>query len=389
MAAHGAVTGRWHRTAGASYRLLSDVDGRIAHACLALPTYQSETVPRLLECVGGVVRALGPDVRCSILHHAGDEHLLEGLATRQQLDLIPWSGPRTIRIGAGGYQVENGVLRLGSLPWSDFTPWVQDCFLVALRSGTPQLLASPHVSRPGGGADEDVAGTVAGHLGWASEMLAVPFEAANVLVDQRHVVLGRAVGRELPSRTAAATLRRLFAPDPSGPSVLRMPPRSAQPRGHQDMYLALAGAHPASGRPMALVGSRRLAARILGRRHAPDAADAGLERVSRAMEARGYDVTRLPCTTVRLSPTWKHSEITYTNALVEVWPLPGPGGLARRVTIARFGTDGGPEAAALDAAATEIWRALGFAVRFAEGPFTWLGIFEGSVRCLTKVLARR
>lgn len=376
--------GRWRRA-----RLLSDVDGRIAHACLALPTYQSETVPRLLECVGGVVDALGSGVRCSILHHAGDEHQLEVLATRQQVDLIPWYGPRTIRIGTGGYRIRGGVLRLGSLPWSDFTPWVQDCFLVALRSGTPRLLATPRVSRPGGGADEDVAGTVAGHLGWASEMLAVPFEAANVLVDQRHVVLGRVVGRQLPSRTAAATLRRLFAPDPSGPSVLRMPPRSAQPRGHQDMYLALAGAHPASGRPMALVGSRRLAARILGRRHASDAADAGLERVARAMEARGYDVTRLPCTTVRLSPKWKHSEITYTNALVEVWPLPGPGGLARRVTIARFGTDGGPEAAALDSAATEIWRALGFAVRFAEGPFTWLGIFEGSVRCLTKVLARR
>jgi hypothetical protein len=374
-------TGRGGR---ASPRLLSDVWGRVTHVCLALPTYQAETLRPLLACVAGVTRALGPAVRCSVLCHAGDEPLLAGLVPARRLDLVPWGRSRTIQIAASGYRIEDGVLRLGRLPWGDFTPWVQDSFLVASRDGAPCLLASPAVARPGGGADEDVPHVLARHLGWRAETFPVPFEAANVLVDQRRVVLGAAVGRTLPPRSAAVTLRRLFAP---AGALLRVPPRSAQPASHQDMYLTLAGPGPGRGRAVALVGSTPLAARVLGRRHEPTAESRGLERVARAMEAAGYEVIRLPYARTPLLPFRQQSVVTYNNALVEVWPRRG-GRLGRRVTLPRFGTDGGPAIVELDHAAAEVWRGLGFRVRFADGPFTWLGLFEGSVRCLTKVLAR-
>ncbi len=67
------------RPRGSARTLLSDVEGRITHVALAFPTYQTEGVPRLRDCLSGVLTALGPRVRRSVLHHAGDEELLRTL----------------------------------------------------------------------------------------------------------------------------------------------------------------------------------------------------------------------------------------------------------------------------------------------------------------------
>jgi hypothetical protein len=372
---------------GSRRTLLSDVEGRITHVALAFPTYQTAGVPRLRECLAGVLTALGPDVRRSVLHHAGDEALIRTLPHPDQLDPVVWNRPRTVQIPAGSYHIEDGVLRIGRLPWSDFTPWVQDCFLVAQDAGGPRLLASPSVVRPGGGADTDVTPIVARHLGWPCDPSPVVFEAANVLVDAGAVVVARDTGAELPSRTVASTLRRAFAPGRGARRLLRLPPRGRQPFAHQDMYVALAGPHGRTGQPVAVVASMRLAARITGGRAGADRSERSLDRVARTLEAAGYHVARAPRATIRLERDWPESIVTYTNALVEGW-RDVDGRPRRRVTFARFGSDGGPAAVDLDEAAAEIWASLGFAVRLADGPFTWLGIFNGSVRCLTKVLAR-
>jgi hypothetical protein len=322
-----------------------------------------------------------------VLHHAGDRDLLRSLPHPGQLDPIVWSRPRTVQIPAGGYQIENGVLRLGRLPWSDFTPWVQDCFLVTHGADGPRLLASPSVVRPGGGADTDVTPIVAGHLGWPCDPSPVVFEAANVLVDAGTVVVARETGVELPPRSATSVLRRALTPSPGAPRLLRAPTRGRQPFPHQDMYLALAGPHHVTGQSTAVVASTRLAARITGSPPGAVRKEQALDRVAHTLEAAGYHVVRAPRATVRLERGWPESVITYTNALVEVWPGTAAR-LRRQVTFARFGTDGGAAVAELDHAAADVWASLGFTVRFADGPFTWLGIFNGSVRCLTKVLAR-
>ncbi|MDH3496488.1 MAG: hypothetical protein OER21_06990 [Gemmatimonadota bacterium] len=358
-------------------RLLSDVAGRITHVLMALPAHEPRIVPRLLDCMAAVRAALGPGVRCTMLHHAEHAALVSERLGTANLDLLPWTKPATLRF-RGGVRLEGKTLKLGSVPWGDFTLWVQDPFLVAQNDEAVCLLASPIVERPDGGLDEDIPPLVAAHLGWGCRPLRQPLDGANVLVDDAHAVVGGDAGAE-HDRVAAL---------PSGNECppLVIPSRGGQPLSHQDLYLTLAGPHSTSGRPTALVGSQALAARVAGEPFEARERDERLDRVATDLADAGYHVERLPLTRERADPRWKPGWIGYNNVLVETW-RDGPT-LRRRVTVPRYGTDGGPHLAALDAAAADIWTGLGFEVRPVEAPFTWLAVFDGGIRCMTKVLAR-
>ncbi len=184
-----------------------------------------------------------------------------------------------------------------------------------------------------------------------------------LLVDERHVVLGRSVGTGPPARTAARTLRRLFAP-PGGraaPALLRVPARSRQPSSHQDLYLTLA-AQPGGrqSRPRARGpddGGRGLRGRAPALRH--DAAARGAQGQRDHVQQRNGRGA---------AGGGRADRAARDSRAVRYGRRGGHGGVGRR---RRCGV-----------------AQLGFDVCFAEGPFTWLGIFEGSVHCLTKVLTR-
>jgi hypothetical protein len=358
------------------YRLLSDAGGRISHVLMALPAHQPEVVPRLLECQVGLLAALGPGARCTMVHHPEHAGLIASGTARPDLDLLAWTAPATLRFSRATF--EGTTLRLGSVPWGDFTVWVQDPFLVGRAAGgSPTLLASPAVERPDGGLDEDLAPLVAAHLGWPCVPLPLPLDGANVLVCGDSVVLG---GNALTDPPGLDRLRSQV----DARELIAIPSQSPQPLGHQDLYLALA--QPTAGTRVALVGSRTLAARVLNQPADRSDRDDRLDVVAGELEAAGYRVHRLPLAQVRPDPRWKPGWVSYANALVESWDDRGTPG--RRVILARYGTDGGPALADLDLAAAEIWAGLGYQVAWAEGPFTWLSVFEGGVRCLTKVLDR-
>ena len=111
-----------------------------------------------------------------------------------------------------------------------------------------------------------------------------------------------------------------------------------------------------------------------------------LDEVARSLEAYGYRVVRMPL--LFGGPDVDQSVpgdnrplqagypmLTYNNVL-----LAEDAG-AKRVYLPRYGW------APMDAAATQVWEALGFATRAIDG-FTISAMYGGALRCSVKVLAR-
>jgi hypothetical protein len=370
---------------------LSDVEGRIAHVFLALPAYSEEAVPRFLGCIRAVLTALGPEVRYTVLHHPPyAEDLLRTAAAAGvgPLDLVPWTDGWVWRLDGERAHLEDGILRIAGVPWPDFTGWVQDGFLVATASGAePRICASPTVSRRHGGLDGDVPRLLAEHLGWECERLPAELQAGNVLVDRRHVVVGADAVGPVPQPRRADLLERLGARTGQADGLLVTFPGTPQPVFHQDLYLTLAGDDPTTGQPLAVVGSVRQARRLLGEPMDKRDPDTALDAIARRFAELGYGVVRVP-----LLPRYFEEDdtewVSYNNCLVEVYAQPG-GGVFRRVILPSYGVEGGAGFAAMDATVGRVWRGLGFEVVFARGEFLWLSEYFGSLRCMTKVLARR
>ena len=358
---------------------LSDVSGRIAHIFFALPSYDPSFIAPTLSCVRGIRDALGPNVHCTILRRPNEAALVDdALAAFGPLDAVGWEEGFVLRLGDMGASVDGGTLRITRMSLPDFTNWVQDAFLVAATPvGGTQVWASPHVRRRFGGWDDEVPKRLAKHMGWTCETLPCAIEAGNVLVDHRAVV----VGGDVPAGATPAAwdaLRNALGYRQVIASRVGKP----QPLFHLDLYLALAGPDPASGRPLALVGSARLARETLGQPADDTSLDEGLDAVAEELSAHGYVVERLPVLPFRGDLAPDGAWYSYANCLVEVFDD------VRRVVAPAFGSGTGDELDTLDAAAEHIWSGLGFDVSFARGEFAYLAQLGGSVRCMTKVLAR-
>ena len=166
--------------------LLSDVTGRITHALLALPARDPEAVPPIMECHAAVCEALGNGTRYTVIVHAEHEEAVRAAGRGFRMETLVWHPSRVLKVKVTRPRMEGGTLRLGTIPgWDDFTPWVQDTFLVRHDSDGPMLLASPEIRRPEGSHDSDVAPFLAQALGWRIEMLPLGLEASNVLTDGR------------------------------------------------------------------------------------------------------------------------------------------------------------------------------------------------------------
>ena len=361
--------------------LLSDVTGQITHALLALPASDAEAVPHLMECHAAVCEALGTGTRYTVIVHAEHEEAVRAAGRGFRIETLVWQPSRVLNVKVTRPRMEGRTLRLGTIPgWVDFTPWVQDTFLVRYDSGGPMLLASPEIRRPEGSHDSDVAPFLGRALGWRVEMLPLGLEASNVLTDGRCVI----VGADVVTAKPRASRRDLFAALRGDERVVTTPRGMVQPLPHEDLYITLAGNGPEG--PLALVGSQRVAAAVRGRSFKSDEIEIALDAVARDMERLGYTVRRLPLEAHTADHVPFRGWSSHNNALVEC--VEAVGKVGNRVILPAFGTDGGSPLRELDAAAADVWSGAGFEVQFAEGPFHWLAKRQGSLRCLTKVLDR-
>jgi hypothetical protein len=371
---------------------LSDVFGRIRHIFFALPAYQVDFVDTILSCMRGIRAALGPDVRCTVLHHPPQQEAIEdALKDSGELDLIPWRHGFVLRLRDTHTDFQGGTLRVSSMALPDFTNWVQDAFLVAVdAAGNRQVAASPKVLRHFGGWDDEVPRQLAAHLGWPCTVLPVAVEAGNILVDAQSVLIGSDVARE----TAEPEWKSLQAELASGGRVVQVcVPNARQPIFHLDLYVTIAGPHRDHGRPVALVGSVQRASALVGdleteeNLEAGESLDAGLDAVADHLGTLGYAVERLPLLPFSNTFLTIAAHYTYNNCLVEVWRAPD-GSIQRRVTLPAYATKTNDALTPLDEDAASVWEGLGFTVTFARGEFARVSELFGSLRCMTKVLER-
>lgn len=362
--------------------LLSDVAGRIRRVAFALPGEAPDVVAPLRDCMAAVLDALGPGTEALVVHHPEQTAIVRALGAGRGVVPVLWDRPRTLRL-EGVRLGDDGVLRIGTPPIADYTPWIQDTFLVRAAADGPRLLASPRVARPDGGLDADLPAMIATQLDWPLATLPAALVGANVLVDGNAVLIGRNALADAGD-ARGALLDQLGGADHR---TLILPGRGRQPVDHLDLVVALAGRSGPDAVPTAIVGSPALAVRITGQDpDVPPACAAGLDRLARELERSGYRVARIPVLRRRARPEWKAGWLSWTNVLPARWTEAA--GERRRVVLPAYGTDGGPLLEDLDAAAAETWRALGFEISAAEGPFTWMSVFDAGVRCLTKVLER-
>lgn len=306
------------------------------------------------------------------------------------------------------------------------TIWTQDPFLVlSTPEGDVTLLMSRDFER----ADDRVmAEVISRATGYRVQRSGLFFEGGNIVSDADHVLIGadtiRRNALELDVAEQEVVLR--FEEQLGRPVVVVGP--VPQPIPHIDMMLtplgsrtvlvadAGAGARIAEralqDEPEAVAAFERrteeqffgdpsvrqvngirgplIAPRLQGRARdmiarSRDIAPV-LDEVARSLEAYGYRVARIPL--LFGGPDVDQSEpgdnrplqagypmLTYNNVL-----LAEDGG-GKRVYLPRYGW------AAMDAAATHVWEALGFATRTIDG-FTISAMYGGALRCSVKVLAR-
>jgi hypothetical protein len=371
---------------------LSDVYGRIRHIFFALPAYQVDFIDTILSCMRGIRTALGPDVRCTVLHHPAQHEAVEdALRDSGELDLIAWRNGFVLRLRDTRTDFNEGILRVSSMALPDFTNWVQDAFLVGVDSaGNRQVAASPKVFRHFGGWDDEVPRQLAAHLGWPCTVLPVGVEAGNILVDAQSVLIGSDVARE----TAEPEWKLLQTELASGGRVVQVcVPNARQPIFHLDLYITIAGPHHQTGKPVALVGSVQRARALVGDLETGESLEAGkileagLDAVADHLGTLGYAVERLPLLPFSNTFLTKAAHYTYNNCLVEVWRAPD-GSVQRRVTLPEYSTKSNDALTVLDEDAASVWEGLGFTVTIARGEFARVAELFGSLRCMTKVLER-
>jgi hypothetical protein len=378
--------------------LLSDAGGRIDQVLMVVAS-PSRSALRNHELVQNVARALPPDARLLVLAHP---------------DMILEPNPLPDR------------LRFLALPEQlALTIWPQDPFVV-LAEGPDggRLLAARDFERV---PDREMAGIVAGALGWDVQRSALYFAGGNLLADETRAFVGADVVHENAVElglSREAIVGRL-AQELGRPIVVVG--ESPQPVEHLDMAFTPLGAgrlvladarygvalaqdalrtRPAEvdafeseteawffGRPdlhsLPSVGGDALVRPTIrgGTRRAiaeSAAMAAALDRIAADLAALGYEVLRVPFLAWSLGQDRSapvhpgdtaYPVISYNNVLVE------RDGTTDRVYLPEYGFD------TLDAAARRSWESAGFEVRAIRG-VTTSAVYRGSLRCSVKVLAR-
>jgi hypothetical protein len=339
--------------------LLAPSDGAIREALLAVPP-EDFTEDGDLTRVGrgvlqGVARALGPDVH--LLLHAWPRH----------------------RAALERALVERGVRRwtFVASAFGYYTRWAQDLVVVQRRRGGAVWLFSEVVARR---FDASVAPEIATTLRRAARAMPFAFQGGDLVPFGRRVYAGADLAAERDRVAIAAAL----APGQEWIWIgTRAPGRGdapwrgqRQPLFHLNMFLTALGTD-GDGREHVLLGSPRLARRLLGEARDRDDDDGAYDEIADALRARGVRVTRLPLLIQRRSD--EAALVTYNNVLQAERP--------RLACLPRYGR-ADAALARLDAEAARTYESAGWPVRWAEGPWDTLAEDWGSLLCTVMVTRR-
>ncbi|MGC8862562.1 MAG: hypothetical protein ACP5R5_07275 [Armatimonadota bacterium] len=387
------------------WRILVDDDGRIAHVACVVNSARRAAL-RNAALVTRIVNALPRRTRVTVLTNDPRAFAIIGDPQRGRLEFFILPGK------------------------SDFTIWPQDPFVVLVaRDGRRVLLASREFDRAD---DRLIPQRLAGHLHIPYRRSKLSFEGGNIVAGSRHVFIG--------ANTIRYNAIRLHKTDPDivrafqrefGRPVLVIGP-VPQPVDHIDMMLTAAGgdligvADPGWGarlvqrelkqnpgrikafercceeyyfgnprvralrdvkgeliKPPNIEGETSAAAED-SERIAPE-----LDRIAVELRRYGYRVRRFPflMRARKMTPLSSSGKkppdmqagypcLTYNNVLIE------DDSAHRIVYLPQYGL------AALDRAASDAWRRLGWRVVPVQG-FAISAMYGGSLRCCAKVLERQ
>lgn len=304
------------------------------------------------------------------------------------------------------------------------TMWTQDPFLVLGAPGgqsATTLLASKSFARAG---DSEMAERIAGYTGYRLLVSDLDFEGGNIVSDERFILIGANTIHQNAVRlnNSEVEIARLFEQELGRPVLVIGP--FPQPIAHLDMMITPLGdgrmlvADSTSGADIAgqalrddpesvAAFERFCEARFFGSPEitevhgkdgqslsAPEVEGKSVEMIARSrtigplldgvaasLERFGYQVERIPLLFGGPESTGRDSSrdtllatypmLTYNNVLItqsDVW-------------LPRYGWP------AMDQAATERWKDLGFSPHPVEG-LTISAMYGGALRCAVKVLER-
>lgn len=311
------------------------------------------------------------------------EQLLRVLPARVEVEVAVATAADFERLRAG--LVAAGVGHLERLRpvviGREVTTWSRDRFAALVDdAGRGAVLAPPRVEAAFAGRAGDMEAPHAlSRAVWRApaRTARVVFEGGDLAASARTLFVGaelvhRSLGR---GRADRATIDRELRRHVAGDVVWLGEQPGDVPRHHVMMYMVPLDEHTV------LVGDPAAGAALAARE--PAAAGLALEpladevprfdRVAAILEARGLRVLRVPVVLLAGAGSY----VTYTNALFD--REPGPTGRP----IVYLPTYGLP---ALDRAATELYRGLGYVVH----PVDVSGIYQlnGSLGCLVNVMAR-
>lgn len=383
--------------------ILADLGSPIEQVVISASSARSSTL-RNVELVNEIVNRLPPRIKILILAADRDAFTVASNPWRERVSFADM--PERYRL----------------------TIWPQDPFIVMTAAEGSRLLASPEFARA---EDNEMARLVAAELGLPLEFADLSFEGGNIVSDEDFVFIGantirrNALELELPEIEIAQRFERLF-----GKTVIVVGPLP-QPVGHIDMILTPLGnkrlllADPAWGarlaqqdlhsNPAAVTAFERRSMQdffghsAIGEVHLldgsvlqpPDIMDATARAISdsntiaatidgimRSLRELGFRIERMPYLERRphkpetiaagesIPGQAGYPQLTYNNVLIE------SADETARVYLPEYGWS------ALDDAASEAWRDLGYEVVTIPG-LTTSAMYGGALRCSVKVLARR
>lgn len=374
--------------------ILSSTTGEIRHVLLHAPVLEAEL---FADIYVGLIDSLPPSAQTTVLMEAGAAPHVEAWRRRLQ----DGSNVACITMPAD----------------KSLTVWARDPALAAVSAdGRPFLLTTDAFDRRD---DQAAPGQVAAALGLRTVAAGAALEGGDILIDDDgllvgHDTLARMSGESDAARTRAftaalaraepnpRTIRAISSPFPVEPETDRQielageawteitgfhaKPGTKQPIFHIDMFLTLTGVRQ-RGRPVVLVGDPSLAAALLGRRPHPAAGVRHFDAIAAQLAGWGYAVIRNPMPHIPMDVVAEKRRIwrfaPTNNVLIQKDAERGD-----IVWAPAFGHDHWPELAAVDDAMAEIWRDLGFEVRFTPKGL-YLAENLGGLHCFANVLERR
>lgn len=379
------------KTLGA--RIVSEHEGTIDTLLISVPRDEPQLYPLYARHYEALFRGIGDWVNYVVLCDPDNKNEIIGLAA------------------AAG--IQSSRLSFAFSPQFDYTIWAQDAY-VALNDVSGGKILLEGVSFPRG-EDMTIADDVAAQTDVSHLQSYLYFQGGNVLGGRDVTLIGmdyiqRNVGRfdlENEQKVLEAYAASLGAEIlPLGGELFDhyewyrkgiLSGEGYQPIFHIDMYVTPTGIKGISGKEIVFLGRPEAAKKVIGKYSDVVELDNGVynslfDRTEEILSSR-FEVQYLPLWITRSklgqqNLRERYYNLTFNNCIVQSESL------KKHVLLPAYSGDAdsfGLDKAtrqALEAAAADAWKRLGFSVHFMDS-IEDLAYGSGAVHCITKTLSRR